>query len=139
LVRVTATENRDLVLSYIAASQRARASGLAEDFAAVRAFFADNVTVAIASAWTDDPYTIAFTDADSLIARLAQPVNSGARLETENRAVLADKNEVFVEQISTATTDDGTRRRSAVGFLFSVSDGRIASIKTFRNNLNVPT
>jgi ketosteroid isomerase-like protein len=136
---VSAAENRDLVLSYIAASQHARASGLDEDFAAVRAFFADDVTVSMASPWTDEPYTVAFTDADSLIARLAQPVNSGARLETENRSVLVDGNEVFVEQISTATTSDGTIRRSAVGFLFALDDGRISSIRTFRNNLNVPT
>ena len=66
-------------------------------------------------------------------------MNSGARLETENGTVLADRDEVFVEQISTATTADGTCRRSAVGFLFSVSDERITSIRTFRNNLNVPT
>ena len=51
----------------------------------------------------------------------------------------ADGDEVFVEQVSTATAEDGTRRCSAVGFLFSLDRGRITSIRTFRNDLNVPT
>ena len=136
---MTAAENRDLVLSYIAASQRARASGREEDFAAVRSYFADDVVISMASAWTDEPFRVVFRDADSVIARLRQPVNSGARLETENRTVLADEDEVFVEQVSTATAEDGTRRCSAVGFLFSLDRGRITSIRTFRNDLNVPT
>lgn len=135
---MVAGDNREIVLAYVAAAQRARSSGLDEDFAEVRSFFAEDVVVSLASPWTDDPFTVAHRGADAVIARLRESVNSGSRLKTENRAVLADGDHVFVEQISTATTDDGVRR-SAVGFLFTLKDGRITSVKTFRNNANVPT
>jgi hypothetical protein len=129
--------NRALVLSYIVASQRARSTGLDEDFAAVRGFLADDVVISLASAWADEPFVVAHRGADAVVARLRESVNSGSRLKTENQTIIADEDNVFVEQFSTVLTDDGPRR-SAVAFVFAGGDGAITSIKTFRNNLNLP-
>ena len=48
----------DVVLSYIEASQRARASGRVEDFEALRTFLAADYVIKVASPWTDEPWQV---------------------------------------------------------------------------------
>ena len=55
-----------LVRSYIEAVQRARASGDADDFEALREFLAADVVIKVASPWTDEPWQVMHQGADAL-------------------------------------------------------------------------
>ena len=77
----------DVVLSYIEASQRARASGRVEDFEALRTFLAADYVIKVASPWTDEPWQVMHRGADAVIARLQAPINNATSLTTENTTV----------------------------------------------------
>lgn len=53
------SDSVELVLAYAEAAQRARASGLAEDFDNIRGFLADEVEIRLAGSWTDEPWRTA--------------------------------------------------------------------------------
>jgi hypothetical protein len=71
-----------LLLTYIEAAQRARASGDADDFAALREFLAPDVLIKAASPWTDEPWRVIHRGADAVIARLQAPINKSTSLTT---------------------------------------------------------
>jgi hypothetical protein len=81
IVEVAAADDTsaiDVVLSYIAASQRARASGRVEDFDALRTFLAADYVIKVASPWTEEPWQVMHRGADAVIARLQAPINKAA-------------------------------------------------------------
>ncbi len=135
---VTAGDAVDLVLGYVAASQRARSTGDPADFAAVRNFLADDVVITTASPWTDEPWRVAHSGADAVVARLQATVNAAAVLRTETVNAVAAGRDVLVEQVSVLTTDRG-ERTSAVCFLFTVDGGAITACRTYRNDAGLPT
>jgi ketosteroid isomerase-like protein len=126
-----------LVLAWIEASQRARNSQQPEDFEALRQFLADDVQVKLASAWTDSPWRIAYTSADHMLERLGAPINQGSVLRTENTNVVQAGKDVLVEQLSTMTRD-GHDYVSTVCHIFTVEDGRIKRLRTYRNDHGIP-
>lgn len=126
-----------LVRNYIEASQRARASGRAEDFEAMREFMADDFETKVASAWTDEPWQVMHRGADAVIARLQAPINRAASLTTENITVQQAGNDVYVEQLSTIVDSEG-RHVSMVCHIFTVVDGRIRGIRAYRNERGIP-
>jgi len=97
-----------LVLTYIEAAQRARASGDADDFEALREFLAAGLVIMAASPWTDEPWQVMHRGADALITRLQAPINKATSLTTENVNVQQAGNDVLVEQLSTLFTGDRT-------------------------------
>jgi ketosteroid isomerase-like protein len=127
----------DVVLSYIEASQRARASGRIEDFEALRTFMADDCVIRVASPWTDEPWQVMHRGADAVIARLQAPINKAASLTTENTTVQQAGNDVYVEQLSTILDDDGTHV-SMVCHIFTVVDGVITGLRGYRNERGIP-
>jgi ketosteroid isomerase-like protein len=127
----------DVVLSYIEASQRARASGRIEDFEALRTFMADDYVIRVASPWTDEPWQVMHRGADAVIARLQAPINKAASLTTENTTVQQAGNDVYVEQLSTIVDDDGTHV-SMVCHIFTVVDGVITGLRGYRNERGIP-
>jgi ketosteroid isomerase-like protein len=127
----------DVVLSYIEASQRARASGRIEDFEALRTFMADDCVIRVASPWTDEPWQVMHRGADAVIARLQAPINKAASLTTENTTVQQAGNDVYVEQLSTIVDDDGTHV-SMVCHIFTVVDGVITGLRGYRNERGIP-
>lgn len=127
----------DVVLSYIEASQRARASGRVEDFEALRAFLASDYVIKVASPWTDEPWQVMHRGADAVIARLQAPINKAASLTTENTTVQQAGNDVYVEQLSTIVDDDGTHV-SMVCHIFTVVDGVITGLRGYRNERGIP-
>jgi ketosteroid isomerase-like protein len=127
----------DVVLSYIEASQRARASGRIEDFEALRTFMADDYVIRVASPWTDEPWQVMHRGADAVIARLQAPINKAASLTTENTTVQQAGNDVYVEQLSTIVDDDGTHV-SMVCHIFTVVDGVITGVRGYRNERGIP-
>jgi ketosteroid isomerase-like protein len=127
----------DVVLSYIEASQRARASGRIEDFEALRTFMADDYVIRVASPWTDEPWQVMHRGADAVIARLQAPINKAASLTTENTTVQQAGNDVYVEQLSTILDDDGTHV-SMVCHIFTVVDGVITGLRGYRNERGIP-
>lgn len=127
-----------LVRSYIEASQRARASGSAADFAAVRGFLADDVVTKMASPWTDEPWQVKQQGADVVIERLQAPVNAAISLTTENVNVQLAGDDVLVEQLSTIVDSRG-KHVTMVCHIFSVADGAITGIRAYRNDLGLPT
>jgi ketosteroid isomerase-like protein len=131
------TSATQVVLSYIEASQRARASGRAEDFEALRQFLADDFVIKVASPWTDEPWLVMHRGADAVIARLQAPVNKATSLTTENTTVQQAGNDVYVEQLSTIVNDDGTHV-SMVCHIFTVVDGVITGLRGYRNERGIP-
>jgi ketosteroid isomerase-like protein len=127
----------EIVLSYIEASQRARASGRAEDFEALRQFLADDFTIKVASPWTDEPWLVMHRGADAVIARLQAPLNKATSLTTENTTVQQAGNDVYVEQLSTIVDDDGTHV-SMVCHIFTVVGGVITDLRGYRNERGIP-
>jgi ketosteroid isomerase-like protein len=128
----------DVVLSYIEASQRARASGRVEDFEALRTFLAADYVVKVASPWTDEPWQVMHRGADAVIARLKAPINKATSLTTENTTVQQAGNDVYVEQLSTIIDDDGTHV-SMVCHIFTVVDGVITGLRGYRNERGIPS
>ena len=128
----------ELVLAYVEAAQRARASGDHEDFRAVRAFLAPEVEIRLASPWTDEPWRSAHTGADAVVDRLRSGTNAAARLTTETVNAMAAGNDVLIEQVSILHTGDGDKM-SCVAHIFTVVDNRIARIRTYRNDAGLPT
>jgi len=127
----------DLVRAYIEASQLARNTHTPKDIAAVRAFLADDVTIRMASAWTDQPWRVVSTSADQLVKRLQAPINASTSLTTENTNVVQAGPDVLVEQLSTITRD-GRSHVSMVCHIFTVEDGHIRAIRAYRNDDGVP-
>jgi ketosteroid isomerase-like protein len=127
----------DLVLAYIAASQRARATQDPGDFELLRTYLAEDLIIKQAGPWTDDPWRIVLNSADALIGRLRAPANAGSVLHTETVNAVAAGADVLVEQVSTITTA-AQRHVSSVCFLFSVSDGKITGGRFYRNDAGLP-
>jgi ketosteroid isomerase-like protein len=127
----------DVVLSYIEASQRARASGRVEDFEALRPFLAADYVIKVASPWTDEPWQVMHRGADAVIARLQAPINKATSLTTENTTVRQAGNDVYVEQLSTIVDHDGTHV-SMVCHIFTVVDGVITGLRGYRNERGIP-
>jgi ketosteroid isomerase-like protein len=132
------TSATDVVLGYIEASQRARASGRAEDFEALRAFLAADYVIKVASPWTDEPWQVMHRGADAVITRLQAPINKATSLTTENTTVQQAGNDVYVEQLSTIVDDEGTHV-SMVCHIFTVVDGVITGLRGHRNERGLPT
>ncbi len=126
-----------LVLTYIEAAQRARASGDADDFEALREFLAPDVLIKAASPWTDEPWRVIHRGADAVIARLQAPINKSTSLTTENVTVQQAGDDVYVEQMSTIVDGDGTHV-SMVCHIFSVVDGVISGVRGYRNEGGIP-
>ncbi|MDR6862689.1 nuclear transport factor 2 family protein [Phycicoccus sp. 3266] len=126
-----------LVRGYIEASQRARASGSAPDFAAVRRYLADHVVTRMASPWTDEPWQVKQQGADAMIERLRAPINAATSLTTENVNVQMAGDDVLVEQLSTIVDGNG-RHVTMICHIFSVADGAITGIRAYRNELGLP-
>lgn len=126
-----------LVLRYVEASQRARSSRSAEDLEALRTFLAPDVTIKMASAWTDQPWRTVMTGADALIERLQAPINAATSLTTENVNVQQAGDDVIVEQLSTIN-DAAGEHVSMVCHIFSVSGGLITGVRAYRNDNGLP-
>jgi ketosteroid isomerase-like protein len=127
----------ELVQSYVRASQRARESQDPVDLDEVRAFLAPDVTIKMASAWTDEPWRVVLTGADALVTRLRAPINAGSSLTTENVNVQGAGDDVLVEQLSTITDAEGTHV-SMVCHIFTVRDGLITAVRAYRNDVGLP-
>jgi ketosteroid isomerase-like protein len=131
------SDDVSLVCAYIEASQRARASQLPEDFDAIRGFLADDIEIKVASQWTDAPWRVLVTSADQMVERLKAPINKGSSLTTENSNVAQAGEDVLVEQLSTIV-QDGRTHVSVVCHIFTVEDGKVAAIRTYRNENGIP-
>ena len=126
-----------LVRNYIEASQRARASGRAEDFQALREFLAADAVTKVASPWTDEPWQVMQRGADAIVTRLQAPINKATSLTTENVTVQQAGDDVYVEQLSTIVDDNGTHV-SMVCHIFTVVDGLITGVRAYRNERGIP-
>jgi ketosteroid isomerase-like protein len=126
-----------LVLRYIEAAQRARATGRGADWDAVRRLLAPDVVFKMASPWTDEPWRVFFTSADAAIERLKAPINKASSLTTENVNAQLAGEDVMVEQLSTVT-DQAGRHVSMVCHIFSVQDGVITGVRAYRNDHGIP-
>lgn len=127
----------NLVRAYIEATQRARETQLPEDFAAMRSFLADGLEIKVASPWTDAPWREMYTSADQVIERMKAPINKGSSLTTANVNVAQAGKDVLVEQHSSIVRD-GRSHVSMVCHIFTVESGKIAAIRTYRNEDGIP-
>ena len=123
----------EIVLAYVEAAQRARATGSHEDSDAVGAYLAPEVEFRLASPWTDKQCRTAHTGADALVDRPRSAANAGTQLTTETVNAVAAGDDVLIEQVSTLHTSDRDKV-SCVAHLFTVVDNQIAGIRTYRND-----
>jgi len=130
------SDDVSLVLAYIEASQRARASQRPQHFEAMRGFLAD-IEIKLASPWTDAPWRVSITSADQMVERLKAPINKGSSLTTENTNVSQAGKDVLVEQLSTIA-QEGRTHISMVCHIFTVEDGKVSVIRTYRNEDGIP-
>jgi ketosteroid isomerase-like protein len=133
----TMSDDVSLVLAYIEASQRARTSQRPEDFDATRGFLADDIEIKVASPWTDAPWRVHFTSAENAVERLKAPINKGLSLTTKNTNVSQAGRDVLVEQLSTIV-QDGRTHISMVCHIFTIEDGKVSAIRTYRNESGIP-
>jgi ketosteroid isomerase-like protein len=131
------SDDVSLVRAYIEASQRARNSQADQDFEAIRGFLAEDIQLKLASQWTDAPWRVAHSSADQMVERLKAPINKGSSLTTENTNVVQAGKDVVVEQLSTII-QDGLTHVSMVCHIFTIEDGKIAAIRTYRNDAGIP-
>ncbi len=127
----------ELVEDYIAAAQLARETQDPEDLDRLRTFLADDITIKMASPWTDEPWRLVIAGVDALIERFTAPINQGSSLRTENVNVVAAGEDVVVEQLSTVSRE-GSDHVSMVCHIFTVSDGLIRGIRAYRNDAGIP-
>jgi len=127
----------ELVLEYIEAAQRARASQSMDDFDLVRRFLAPDLVIKMASPWTDEPWRVSVSSSDALIDRLQAPINTASSLTTENANVQQAGDDVLVEQLS-VITDEAGQHVSMVCHIFSVADGKISGVRAYRNDAGLP-
>ena len=134
------TEDRndvELVRAWLTASQDARTSGEAGDFEALHRFLHPEIEILLASGWADDPWRVAHRGADSVIARLQEAINSASSLSTETVNLAAAGDDVLVEQLSVLEGPFGPRR-TMIAHIFTVTDGQIVRIRSYRNDANLP-
>ena len=131
------SDDVSLVRAYIEATQRARETQLPEDFADMRRFLADAIEIKVASPWTDAPWREMYTTADQVIERMKAPINKGSSLKTANANVTQAGKDVLVEQHSKIVRD-GRSQVSMVCHIFTVEGGKIAAIRTYRNDHGIP-
>ena len=127
----------ELVRAWLTASQGARTSGEAGDFEALHRFLHPEIEILLASGWADDPWRVAHRGADSVIARLQEAINSASSLSTETVNVAAAGDDVLVEQLSVLEGPFGPRR-TMIAHIFTVTDGKIVRIRSYRNDANLP-
>jgi ketosteroid isomerase-like protein len=126
-----------LVRAWLTASQGARGTGSAEDFEALHRFLHPEIEILLASGWADDPWRVAHRGADSVVARLQEAINSASSLSTETVNVAAAGDDVLVEQLSVLEGPFGPRR-TMIAHIFTVVDGQIVRIRSYRNDANLP-
>lgn len=126
-----------LVLNYIEAVQHARASSETADWDTVRRHLAPDVVFKMASPWTDEPWRVVLTGADAVIERLQAPINSATSLTTQNINAQRAGDDVMVEQLSTVTDERG-KHVSMVCHIFSVANGVVTGVRTYRNDHALP-
>ena len=126
-----------LVRAWLDASLAARTSGKAEDFEALHRFLHPEIEILLASGWADDPWRVAHRGAESVVARLQEAINSASSLSTETVNMAAAGADVLVEQLSVLEGPFGPRR-TMIAHIFTVADGRIVRIRSYRNDANLP-
>jgi ketosteroid isomerase-like protein len=129
--------DREVVRAWIEAAQNARASGLDEDFTALKDHLHADVEIKLASGWGDEPWRVAHETSDSVVARLKEAINAGSNLSTQTENLVLAGGDVLVEQLSVLQGPFGPRQ-TMIAHLFTVRDGRIAAIRTYRNDANLP-
>jgi ketosteroid isomerase-like protein len=98
---------------------------------------ADEVEIRVASPWTDAPWHNFYTTANQVIGRMKAPINQGSSLTTENTNVAQAGEDVLVEQLSTIVRD-GRPHVSMVCHIFTIEGGKVARIRTYRNETGIP-
>jgi hypothetical protein len=69
-----------------------------------------------------------------VLAALQESHNTWSRLQTTMVNAFTDGDQVLVEQISWVTSEGGTQQFKPVAFVFTVTDGWVAKISTYRND-----
>jgi ketosteroid isomerase-like protein len=124
----------DTVRRYLAEVQWARQQQTEEAWRGAAARLANDVLWRFAGAGADTPWPVEIRGRNQVIAVLTQPANSWARLRTETRTVLECGPVVLVEQISTLINDAGAELVKPVAHVFTVIEGRVTQIRTYRND-----
>lgn len=123
----------DVVLSYVEAAQQARRSQRNDDWRRVAELLADEVLWQLAGDGTEELWR-GLRGRANVLAALREARNTWSRLQTTTVNAFSAGGQVLVEQVSTVIGEDGTQQVKPVAFIFTVTDGRVAKISTYRND-----
>jgi ketosteroid isomerase-like protein len=128
-----------IVRTYVETVQAARRTQ-AEDEAwrRVADLLAENVRWRFAGGGADRLWPVELIGRDAVLRQLRSPMTSWSRLRTETVGLLGCGPVVLVEQVSTIVADSGLEKVKPVAHVFSVIEGLISEIRTYRNDAHHP-
>lgn len=121
---------------YLAATQRARQSGDPEAWRLVGELLDPKATWRLAGGWSQDVWPVELEGRQPVLETLGEIFMSWDRLRTETVNVLACGDTVVVEQVSTLIAENGSEMVRPVAHFFTVTDGLVSGIRTYRNDAN---
>ena len=125
----------EVVAAYLAAVQEARRGrGADEAWQRVAGLLAADARWRFAGAGGALLWPVEWGGRDQIMVHLKDPMASWTRLRTETLAVLSCGPVVLVEQVTTVVDPSGEVAVKPVAHVFTVNDGRISQIRTYRND-----
>jgi ketosteroid isomerase-like protein len=129
------TASDAIVGAYLEAVQAARRTPAAgELWRRVAALLATDVRWRFAGGAGRLLWPVELNGRDTVLEQLRKPRASWSRLRTETTSVLGCGPVVLVEQVSTLIAESGVEEVKPVAHVFTVIDGLIADVRTYRND-----
>jgi ketosteroid isomerase-like protein len=129
------TASDAIVRAYLEAVQAARRTLAADEpWRRVAALLATDVRWRFAGGAGRRLWPVELNGRDAVLEQLRQPPASWSRLRTETISVLRCGPVVLVEQVSTLVAESGVEEVKPVAHVFTVIDGLIADVRTYRND-----
>lgn len=130
------TASDAIVRAYMAAVQAARRTPAADEpWRRVAAMLATDVRWRFAGGGGRRLWPVELNGQEAVLEQLRQPAVSWSRLRTETISVLGCGPGVLVEQVSTLIAESGVEEVKPVAHVFTVIDGLIAEVRTYRNDV----
>lgn len=124
----------DVVRTYLANVQHARLAPTPVAWQQVQDALAEDVRWRFAGDGAGDLWAVELSGRSEVTAALAQPSNAWTRLRTQTTSIVSCDPVVLVEQVTTLVDDASVETTKPVAHVFSVDDGLITDIRTYRND-----
>ena len=127
-----------VVRQYVDAVQQARRRGAEESWQRVAALLVPDACWRFAGGGGEELWPEQWNGREAIMTHLRDPGASWSRLRTETVSVHPSGPIVVVEQVTTLVDDAGRDHVKPVAHIFTVIDGCIGEIRTYRNDASAP-